>query len=1001
MGQTGSPVVPLAHTRKGVSMNKQLRPILRRAAAFTLALLMALPTAYAAAGEQKLQTVTQLTDGLTYSNTITENQSSRVESYALELAADRSVSPILLQASGTVYGAASVNKAVSYAQSLGYHVLAAVNTDFFSTASGVPLGIVIEDGIYKSSPGTESAITIRDGVVSLCERPAVTLTLTNQSNGFSVTPHHFNKWRSATGGVYLLNEDFSTVSTRTSTAGWYVRMKVLQVAAPEPGVMYTPKLTVSSNLFLQVEEVLHSDQPMVIGADEFILTSDDVSGYVDVFNSFHVGDRIVLTATCDDEGLASAQWAGGVGDIMIRDGAITDTSDWSFIKDGRAPRTALGVKEDGTLLLYAVDGRSSSHSMGLSQLDLAEELLAQGCQWAVNLDGGGSTSISVWMPGQSGPKLQNRPSDGSPRGCATYLLLVAEETGDGVPHRLALKENGLTVFAGTSLTLPAAAVLDSGLNVLGLPVDDLRITASLGTVENGVYTAGTQAGTDTLTLSSPTLGIEGTATIHVVDTLTALTVSAEGSTAALPSITVEPGQSMQLTASGSYWNRAAMRESTPVVWSVTGGVGTVDQTGRFTASEEGGSGTVLATVGGVTQSVSVSTKNVHRDVPPTHWAYPAVAYCYDKGIVGGISATQFGRDYSIRRADFMLMLYNAVGKPAPTTGCTFTDVSPTDYYYTALSWAQEVGLASGTGEGSYSPNSPITREQSFTILRKAMPLLGKECPDAGRLVLDSFADKDLIADYAKGHTATLVAQGIVSGKGDGIDPRGQLTRAEMAALLYKIITYTPVLDVPQDPAEPEVPVEPEVPTQPETPEVPDSPVLPEEPEVPTDPETPTDLDQPQEPVTYEMTLDQTQLTLRSGDSVSLQALISPEFPDAGITWISSDPSAATVSPTGLVTNLYPGPNLPTVTVTASWNGLTACCSVSCLPAQRTGTVHDAELGLNVRSGPSTDHSIIGKLKNETQLVILNQIDGWYQILYRNQNDQAAIGYVSGDYINAN
>ena len=125
---------------------------LRRAAALTLAVLLALPTVYADAGEKKLQTSAALTEGLTYRNTVTVNNSRRVESFSMELSQDSGAYPILLQASGTVYGAATINKAVSYAQSLGYHVLGAINTDFFSTASGVPIGIVIEDGVYKSSP---------------------------------------------------------------------------------------------------------------------------------------------------------------------------------------------------------------------------------------------------------------------------------------------------------------------------------------------------------------------------------------------------------------------------------------------------------------------------------------------------------------------------------------------------------------------------------------------------------------------------------------------------------------------------------------------------------------------------------------------------------------------------------------------------------------------------------------------------------------------------------
>ena len=144
----------------------------RRLTALTLALLLALPSAYAAAGSPQLRTTRELADGLTYSNTITSHSAAgRVESFSLELSPDsREVEPIFLQASGTAYGAGSINLAVSYAQSLGYHVLGAINTDFFAPSTGVPLGISIEDGIYKSSPEAEAAVVITDGEVELVEQ---------------------------------------------------------------------------------------------------------------------------------------------------------------------------------------------------------------------------------------------------------------------------------------------------------------------------------------------------------------------------------------------------------------------------------------------------------------------------------------------------------------------------------------------------------------------------------------------------------------------------------------------------------------------------------------------------------------------------------------------------------------------------------------------------------------------------------------------------------------
>ena len=79
---------------------------------------------------------------------------------------------------------------------------------------------------------------------------------------------------------------------------------------------------------------------------------------------------------------------------------------------------------------------------------------------------------------------------------------------------------------------------------------------------------------------------------------------------------------------------------------------------------------------------------------------------------------------NIRRGDFLLMLYRAAGSPAVSTTVNFPDVAPTDYYATAIAWAQENGLASGMADGTFAPKTNVTREQAFTILNRALPLMG-------------------------------------------------------------------------------------------------------------------------------------------------------------------------------------------------------------------------------------------------------------------------------------
>ena len=943
-------------------MNNKVSSLGRRAAALALALLLSIPPVSASsAGEPKLTTRLELAQGLTYVNTISQHPSTgRTESYALELSPDSGVQAIMLQSSGTIYASATVAGAVKQAQQRGWRVLGAINTDYFSTATGVPMGLSVEDGVYKSGAEGFGTIAVTDSGVEYVSDPQIAMALTHQGTGQVTDVPHFNKWRTV-GGLYLLNGDFSTVSTRTDgSAGWMVRLKL---TGGDEGA----DLTLNSDLTLEVTEVLRTDQSVSIGQDEYILTAPDGTQWDGLYDAFQVGDRVTLSTRCENAVLASARWAGGCGDLMVADGAMTDTSSWQHVSEGRAPRTALGVKADGTLLCYVADGRQSGYSGGLTQKELAQELLDQGCVWAVNLDGGGSSTMSVRIPGQSAAAVVNRPSDGKARGCATFLLLVTDDQGDGKNRRLVLKEDGLTVLTGSSLTLGEAAVLDSAGDPVDTAVTDLtfRAEAGLGSFDGAVYTAGSTAGTETVVLSSKSLGLQGTARIHVVDSLSALSITEQGGGKALSSLTMPAGGSLQLSAAGTYWSRAALRDGSGAVWSVEGDPGAITADGVFTASTEGGSGSVVVTAGGLTCTIPVTLKNTHTDVEEGHWAYTAVEYCYEQGIVGGITPTLFGRDEPIRRGDFLLMLYAALGRPAAAEGCTFTDVKETDYYYQALSWGQAAGLASGTGDGAYSPAANITREQAFTILRRALPLLGIDCEDGDPAILTYYSDFSSISAYALTPTATLVSQGIVSGKGDGIDPAGRLTRAEMAALLYKLTHYTP----------------------------PESPVIPG----PTEPEP----EQPALPDDLSLSLDLTDVTLRSGETVQLTAALSPEGTQGAVTWAVSDPSALTVTADGAVTNIFAGVGNPTATVTASFGSASASCLVRCQPARLTGSVTNAELGLNVRSGPGTSSAVIGSLKNGTRVVVMDgETEGWYQILFVH-NGQAAIGYVSADYLTLN
>ena len=82
----------------------------------------------------------------------------------------------------------------------------------------------------------------------------------------------------------------------------------------------------------------------------------------------------------------------------------------------RAPRTAIGTADMGkTLILFVIDGRRESWSVGMTMHELAQTMADLGCDHAVNMDGGGSTTLVAKRPTDTGPTWQtvNTPSDGS------------------------------------------------------------------------------------------------------------------------------------------------------------------------------------------------------------------------------------------------------------------------------------------------------------------------------------------------------------------------------------------------------------------------------------------------------------------------------------------------------------------------------------------------------------------------------------------------------------
>lgn len=174
-----------------------------------------------------------------------------------------------------------------------------------------------------------------------------------------------------------------------------------------------------------------------------------------------------------------------------------------------------------------------------------------------------------------------------------------------------------------------------------------------------------------------------------------------------------------------------------------------------------------------------------RDVTSAHWAFASVERAAELGLVTGYSDGTFRPDTPVTRAQFVLMLWRMCGKPAAAKAASFADASA-DWYQDALSWAVEKGYVNGLSDIRFGPDAPITRQQATAILfRLNGGQSGTELTLTG-IYEQTFADSTTIASWAKDATWWAVYHELVSGVGGSrIAPEANASRAQIAAILLR------------------------------------------------------------------------------------------------------------------------------------------------------------------------------------------------------------------------
>ena len=208
-----------------------------------------------------------------------------------------------------------------------------------------------------------------------------------------------------------------------------------------------------------------------------------------------------------------------------------------------------------------------------------------------------------------------------------------------------------------------------------------------------------------------------------------------------------------------------------------------DQSGNRLSLNDQGNGKYTFTMPSGKVNVGAAFSKIEtaisfRDVKLGDYYYDAVKWAVENGITEGTSAETFSPGASCTRAQMVTFLWRAAGSPAPKSAANpFKDVNKNDYYYSAVLWAVENGITSGTSADTFSPTATVTRGQTVTFLYRAA---GSPAVSGG-----SFSDVATDAYYANA-VAWASQNNITSGTGNGkFSPGADCTRGQIVTLLYR------------------------------------------------------------------------------------------------------------------------------------------------------------------------------------------------------------------------
>ena len=641
-----------------------------------------------------------------YNEKITENY--------IEYMPGKSIKPIIAHGND-IYGAASFKSVVSMAAANDQYVVAGLNGDFFDMSNGVPMGITIKNGILLSSESAQrpSLGFFEDGSL-IIGRPEVKISASGENIGKGFSFLHLNKTLTPGSGVVLYTRVYGDdFSNKAKIASYNVLLSV-----------ENDEFRINDAFEGIVVETTESDLPTIIPPGHVLLSISLNTVYPDSLTRLmgaQPGDIISFTVNGDST-WDEVEYAIGTGDKLVSGGQMLPPADKEM-----HPRTAVGIRADGSAVFYTADGRQADHSKGLTLQQLSERMLELGCVEAVNMDGGGSTALHGIFPGEESMSVINQPSQATLRNCANYILLINTSQPVGNPAHLHIYPYEARILAGSEISFRVKASDANYYPVMPPTNISFSYTGNVGdmakTDQDYIFSASKNKAKGSITASSGNK-LKGSTGIEIVDKPEKLEIIDEATGKTVNAINIVAGEEVNLKGSSTYKRMPLLSSDKAYTWTVTGNIGTVNEEGVFKAADiNKGSGQIQASVNGVTATVNVSiqsegwlvesfegTKNFFRDS-----AWPGAELSLNADLTKvkyGYKSALIKYDFDEAESDTIIMPVKAnFSKPPRMLG----------FYLYGDGSGNDIELTVNTGEGRNTLKAATLDFKGWKLVTVSLP----------------------------------------------------------------------------------------------------------------------------------------------------------------------------------------------------------------------------------------------------------------------------------------